>query len=142
MNQVASVPSNKKYESDSSFTDSGSYCQVCYSSTHKTSKCHHFKEDATSSRPETKITRPALGWKGITVERRRILPVTTFYPLPPLSRQCSQRSTNKKYIKALNTQYVPRHGIRSNCSYSTTTTSRSAHVAPSSKPTPTTPALS
>lgn len=45
VDQVASAPLGREYESDSSFRDSRSYCRDCYSSNHVTSRWLHLKKD-------------------------------------------------------------------------------------------------
>lgn len=45
VNQVASAPANKVYESDICFMNNGTYCPVFYSSNHVTSEYRHLNQD-------------------------------------------------------------------------------------------------
>lgn len=57
VNQVASAPSSKDDQSDSSFLHSGTYCGVGYSSIHVTSEYQHLRQDTNFQGPGTVLVK-------------------------------------------------------------------------------------
>lgn len=105
VNQVASEPPRKAYESDFPLMDGGSYCQVCYINSHKILECTNVKEDMHFVRPRIWNYEACFGTED---EHRR----QTWYPAGHYSPPPSHTSPCRTFIegissKGCNTQNAP-----------------------------------
>lgn len=132
MSEVASVLSNKWFESVSFFTDGGTYCRTWYSNYRKTSKCPLLKKDNYFVKARNWNDEARLRTEG---DRSGQTPYPEdHYPLPPPDSLVSPRPLNKSSSsKGRNTRYASGWGPGSNRLYTSAQANRLTNIAKHSR---------
>lgn len=116
-----------KYESDSLFMDSGTYCRACHSSNHATSKCRHLKKHIQFVESGNRNYEARFGMER-DHRRQTQYPAGHYYPPPPTCQSPPRTFKKNFYNEGRNKRCGPRHGPGSNRSYSNAPTHRAANA--------------